>query len=330
VTARRAFLRGAGVLALGIVPVLRAQESRRVWRIAMLLPSAPPPAGDRKTASGLIPDALATLGFVEGRNLILDRRFADGRFERLPALARELAANRPDAIVTLGSTGARAVMEATATIPIVMYGNVDPVASGLVANLARPGGNLTAVLIAPEGTLAAKKIEILKEAVPAARRFAFLAPPDPGIALQIDEARMAATRLGTGIVVVTVRGGDYDSAFREMAGQRADALFVGAHTMFVRDRREVIGHANRDRLPAMYEWREQVEDGGLLSYGSSLAATTRRVAEVVVRILGGTHPGEIPIEQPTQFSLVVNAGTARAIGLKLPPSFLLRADEVIG
>jgi len=307
-----------------------AQDAGRVWKLAMLLPSTRPPAApDPNSAASLIPAALGSLGFVEGRNLAVDRRYAEARMDRLPAIARELAAAGPDAIVPLGVTATRAAKQAVPGIPIVFYGNFDPVATGLVATLARPGGNVTGIVIAPEGTLAAKKVELLLEAAPGARRIAFLAPPDPAIRLQEDEARGAASRAGVDMVVVEVQRGDYDAAFAAIATARPQALFVAAHTIFVRDRKPVIERANRLRVPAIYEWREHVAEGGLMSYGSSLRETSQRVAAVVARIFRGAKPGEIAVEQPTTFRLVVNAGTARTSGIELPKSLLIRADEVI-
>jgi putative ABC transport system substrate-binding protein len=296
----------------------------------MLLPSTRPPgAQDPAAAASLIPAELGELGFVEGKNLVVDRRYADAQPDRLPAIARALVEAQPDAIVPLGATATRAARQATATIPIVFYGNFDPVATGTVTNLARPGGNVTGILIAPEGTLAEKKVELLLEAAPKAKRLVFLAPPDPAIRFQYDEARKAASRLGVDVVAVEVTGGDYDRAFATIAKERPQALFVAAHTIFVRDRRQVIERANRLRVPAIYEWREHVVEGGLMSYGSSLKATSRRVADVVGRIFRGTNPGDVPIEQPTTFRLVVSAATARATGIELPMSLVLRADEVI-
>jgi putative ABC transport system substrate-binding protein len=327
---RRTFLAGLALpLALRSIAA-RGQEAGRVYRLGMLAPTpAPTPPADQGTATRLIPQALGRLGYVEGRNLVLDRRYAEGRLERLPAIARAIVDGRPDVIVTIGSAATRAAMDATSSIPIVLYGNLDPVAAGLVSTLARPGGNVTGVLIAPEGTLAAKKMELLKEAVPGARRVVFLAPPDPNVNPQIDEASRAAARIRVELVVVRVKDGDYDAAFADTAARKPDALFVAGHTSFVRDGRQVIERANRLLLPAIYEWREHVVDGGLMSYGSSLQWTTARVADVVARILAGARPGDIAIEQPTQFRLVVNAGTAKSIGLALPQSLLLRADEVL-
>jgi putative ABC transport system substrate-binding protein len=327
---RRDVLLGAAAALFGAAAASHAQDSRRVWKLGMLLPSTRPAgAPDPNSAASLIPAALGSLGFEEGRNLAVDRRYAEARMERLPAIAGELAATRPDAIVPLGVTATRAAMQATPAAPIVFYGNFDPVAMGLVANLARPGGNLTGIVIAPEGTLAEKKVELLLEAAPKARRIAFLSPPDPAIRFQLDEAKRAASRAGVEMAVVEVTGGDYDAAFTAIARERPHALFVAAHTIFVRDRRQLIERANRLRVPAIYEWREHVVDGGLMSYGSSLRETSQRVAAVVARVFRGASPGEIPVEQPTTFRLVVNADTARATGIELPKSLLMRADEVI-
>jgi putative ABC transport system substrate-binding protein len=326
---RREVLLGAAAL-FGAATASRSQDPRRIWKLGMLLPSTRPPgAPDPVSAASLIPTELGELGFVEGTNLVVDRRYAEAQLDRLPVIARELVGARPDAIVALGATATRAATQATGTLPIVFYGNFDPVATGTVTNLARPGGNVTGILIAPEGTLAEKKVELLLEAAPKAKRIAFLAPPDPAIRYQVDEARKAASRQGVDVVSVEVTGGDYDRAFAAIVKERPQALFVAAHTIFVRDRRQVIERANRLRMPAIYEWREHVVDGGLMSYGSSLKATSRRVAEVVGRIFKGTLPGDVPIEQPTTFRLVVNAGTARSTGVVLPMSLLLRADEVI-
>ena len=323
-------LLGAVAVLFGAATASRSQDPGRVWKVGMLLPGTRPSgAPDPVSAAGLIAEAMGDLGFVEGKNLIVDRRYAEAQLDHLPAIARELVGAGPDAIVAVGATATRAAKQATATIPIVFYGNFDPVASGTVTNLARPGGNVTGILIAPEGTLAGKKVELLLEAAPKARRIVFLAPPDPAIRHQFDEAQKAASRQGVDVVAVEVTGSDYDRAFAAIARERPQALFVAAHTSFARDRRQVIERANRLRVPAIYEWREQVVDGGLMSYGSSLRATSRRVADVVGRIFRGAAPGDIPIEQPTTFRLVVNAGTARATGIELPKSLLLRADEVI-
>jgi len=323
VISRRRLL--AGGIALAISASAAASTSRGTLRLGMLLPSAPPKADD-STAAILIPAGLVALGYREGSTLRVERRFADGQIERLPALARELVEAQVDVIVAVGASAAQAAVRAGG-VPVVFYGNIDPVRAGLVASLARPGGNLTGVLIAPEGTLGAKKLELLREIAPRGR-MALLAPSDPGFAIQRQEIEQAAAAQNVPLFVV-VAGGDYAQAFEKVVAGGATTLIVGAHTYFVRDRRQIIALASRYRLPAIWEWREQVVDGGLMAYGASLTETTRKVAIVVDRIFRGTKPGDIPIEQPASLRLVVNRSAARAIGLDLPRSLLLRADEVI-
>ncbi|MFO1325137.1 MAG: ABC transporter substrate-binding protein [Burkholderiales bacterium] len=307
-----------------------AQSPVKIHRVGVLRPTAAPVVkSDNPTDQALI-DQLARLGYVEGRNLRIDTWYADGDPARLPALARELVASRPDVIIAVSAAPIRAAMAATRTIPIVMYGNFDPVASGFVASLARPGGNVTGVLIAPYGTLGAKKLEILKEVVPKARRIAVLAPEDPNSAReQLPELQRAARVLGVELAVVALRGDDYADAFARIAAAHPDALFVISSTYFVRDRHVIMKLANRYRLPAIWEWREQAVDGGLLAYGSSLVERGQRIADFVDRIIKGADPAGIAVDQPTKFGLVVNLKAARAIGLTVPQSVLLRADEVI-
>ena len=324
---RRALLLGAaaGGVLCGVPPV-GAQPAGKVFKLGWLRPNAAAP-GEFQAVG--IPLALKRLGWVEGHNLVIERRWADGQMARLPELARELVQLRCDALLTVGLSAARAAREASQTLPIVFFGNFDPVAGGLVASLARPGGNLTGVLIAADGTLAAKKMELLIEAVPRATRIVFLSPADPAMQVQIAEARQAATALGLELGVVTARGSDYQGAFAAIAAERAQAVLVGAHTSFVTDRKAIIELARRNKLPTMWEWAEQVRDGGLMAYGTSLTGLYERVASYFDRIFKGARAGELPIEQPTTFGLVLNQGTARAIGLNLPRGLVLRADEVI-
>jgi putative ABC transport system substrate-binding protein len=323
---RRSFvtMAGAGLLAAAGAP--HAQPTTRVYRLGVLRPTMPP--SDDPLADG-IPRALAELGYVAGRNLVLEQRFSGGDAAALPQLARELAALNVDAIVAVGTAAARAAKAATATIPVIIYGNFDPVASGLVASLGRPGGNVTGVLIAADGTLAVKKVELLKEAVPRLARVALLAPVDPGFALQMTEVRKAAAALRIELVVAEVRGGDFEPAFAAITAAKCGAMIVGATTFFTFARKRIIELAVRHRLPAIYEWPEQVHDGGLMSYGGSLVDTYRRLAVCVDRILKGASPSELPVDQQSKFRLVINRGAARAIGLTIPQSLLLRADEVI-
>jgi putative ABC transport system substrate-binding protein len=325
---RRAFL---ALLASGLVTLPRpaAAQPARVYRLGILAPTAAPPPSEQSTAAVLIPGALRAMGYAPGRDLTIEARYAGNRLDRLPELARELVQLRSEVIVAISAAAVRAATAATDTIPIVLYGNLDPVAAGLVKSLAKPEGNVTGVLIAPAGTLAGKKLELLKEAVPGATRIAFLAPADPGIKLQVQETQQAASTLGIELSVTEARSGDYERAFATLAAGRPQALFVAAHTFFFRDRKRIIELAAKHRLPAIYEWPEHVEDGGLMSYGSSLTGTTRRVAVYVDRLFKGAPPGDLPVEQPAEFQLVINLKTARALGLTLPPSLVARADRVI-
>jgi putative ABC transport system substrate-binding protein len=318
-------------LGLALAPLAAyAQQAGRVYRLGMLYASRTPSVADQQRNSNfLLPGALRDLGYVEGRNLAIERRFAEGKLERLPVLARELVQLRADVIVAVGASATLAVKAASAKIPIVLYGNIDPVALGLVSNLARPGGSITGVLIAPGGTLAGKKLELLKNAVQRAGRIALLAPTDPGFAGQLRETQAAAASLGVELPVVEVRNGDFERAFAAVAALRTQALFVGAHQSFMADRKRIIELAATHRLPAIYEWPEQAEDGGLMAYGTSLSAIVQRIAAYVDLIFKGANPGELPIEQPSRFELAINLKTAKALGLTIPQTLLVRADRVI-
>ncbi|HEX6080104.1 MAG TPA: ABC transporter substrate-binding protein [Methylomirabilota bacterium] len=325
---RRLFV---GLLVVGAARAggVAAQPAAGVHRLGILAPTEAPRAGDPHSATGSLPTHLEALGYVPGRSLFLEQRYAAGRLGDLPAMARELVRLRVEAIVAIGSSATRAAKAATSTVPIVMLGNFDPIAIGLVKSLGKPEANVTGVLIAPAGTLAGKKLELLKEAVPRATRIAFLTHEDPSLRTQEKETQAAAKALGVALPLTRLRGDDYDGAFAAIMTGRPDALFVAASTYFMRDRKRIIELAARHRLPAMYEWPEQVEDGGLMSYGGDLGQTTRRVAEYVDRIFKGARPGELPIEQPTKLHLVINLKTARRIGLSVPPSLVARADRVI-
>lgn len=306
---------------------LSIAQQQRVYKVASLRPTR---RSEDIMATGL-PDALRELGYVEGRNLAMVQVFGEGKVERMPALAREVVAQNPDVIVAIGSVSIRAAKAATSTIPIVFFGNFDPVALGYVQSLAQPRGHMTGVLIAPDGTLAGKKMELLTEVVGGRKRMGMLLPEDPDVArVQLPEARKAAAALGVQLDVVQLVNGDYASAFAKIAAGKPDSLFLAATTYFVRDRRAIIDLCTKHRLPAIYEWPEQVEDGGLMSYGSSsLKGAYARIAACVDRILKGANPGDIPVEQPTKLELVINAKSAKAIGLAIPQAVLLRADRVI-
>ncbi len=311
-----------------LAPLQRAgaQGAERVYRVGWLWERARPPV-----PATSLPRALRELGYIEGRNLILEPRWADGDPGRLPALARELVAAEVDLIIAVGTAAVRACKDATTTLPIILFGNLEPVALGLVASLARPGANVTGVVFAPDGTLAGKQLELLKSAVPRATRVAFLAPvaDNPANQPQAREARAAAAVLGMELVVVGLQGGDYAQAFTAIMAQRPHALFVAASPRFETERRQIIELAAKHRLPAIYEWRVHVVDGGLMTYSASLYGLNQRLASYVDRILKGAKPGDMPIERPTRYELVINLKTAKALGLRLPQELLLRADEVI-
>ena len=325
---RRACAAGlAAGLALARFPAA-AQSPERVWRIGILRPAAPPQANDITVT--VIPQALRQAGSVEGRNLVLEHRYAGGNPAQLVPLARELAAARVDQVIAVSAAAAWAAQEVSATWPIVMFGNFDPVALGLVANLARPVANVTGVVIAPDGTLAGKRLELLRQVVPAANRIAYLSPPpDAASALQLAVARRAAAELGVTLVDAELRDGDYERAFAALLAQRPAALLAAATTLFLRDRARIIALAARHRLPATYEWREQVVDGGLMAYSTSLGWTYERIAWFVDRIFKGARPGDLAVERPSKFELVIDQRTAQALGITIPQSVLLRTDEVI-
>lgn len=320
--ARRSVLAAAGAL-LGSPAALHAQIPGQVYRLGILRPSTPAPA------TPALVEALRKLGYVEGRNLLIDARFASGQVERLPELARELLQGRPDVLLAVSAAAVRAARAATTSVPILMFGNMDPVALGLVASLARPETNVTGVLIAADGTLAAKRLELLREAVPRASRVALLAPDDPNFGLQIDETQRAAAALKLALEVTTVQARDYPAAFAALAARRPDALVVGAHSILMNDRKPIIELAARHRLPAVYEWPEQVRDGGLLAYGTNLDALYARLADYAAQLFAGRKASDLPVEQPSAYRLVINRRTASALGLTLSPALLLRADEVI-
>jgi len=315
---RRTFLAGTGGLLAGPL-VAEAQQAAKVFKVGELHPGI---GSEERLA------ALREVGYVEGQNLVVERRHAEGRLDRLPALATELVGLKPDVILATGETSIRAAKNATKVIPIVMAFADDPVGKGLVASLARPGGNITGVSLVAAGTMAAKRVEVLKEVVPRARRIALLSWPGMEAA-QMKEAEQAARVLKIETVLVEVRNGDYEGAFSTLAAERADALFVVSNPILNRDRKRIIALAARHRLPAIYEWRESAEDGGLLAYGAKIRELNQRVAVYVDKILKGAKPGDLPVEQPTTFELVINLKTPKALGLTMPPSLLARADEII-
>jgi putative ABC transport system substrate-binding protein len=314
-------------LALVVLPTSAHGQAQKVPRIGVLsaLPAqyAAPYVEAGKAA-------LRDAGYVEGQNIVIEYRFAGRSMETLQAQAAELVALKVDVVVVVGDVAIRTIQQATNTIPIVMVSGGDPVASGYVASVARPGGNITGMSsLLPE--MDAKLLALLKETVPKATRVAVLWNPNShGGVLGFKDMQAAAPGLKVTLLSIEVRRPDeLEKALATITAQKADALLVITDPIMFGNRGQIIEFAARQRLPAMYEVREFVNDGGLMSYGPSLTAMIRRVPIFIEKILRGTKPGDIPIEQPTQFEMVVNEKTAKAIGLTIPPPVLVRADSTI-
>ena len=273
---------------------------------------------------------LRDLGYVEGQNIAFEYRPTEGRRERLPDLAAELLRLKVDVIVTYGTPGTLAAKQATTTIPIVMVGVGDPLRTGLVPSLARPGGNVTgSSQLGPE--LSAKRLELLKESLPKVTRVAFLwNPTNPTQVVHFEDIQVGARALGVTLQSVKVSSpNEFESAFAAMMRGRPDALMITADPLHQLHVRRIIDFAAKSRLPAMYQVPENVIAGGLMSYGTNLPELFRRGAFYVDKILKGAKPADLPVEQPTKFELVINMKTAKALGLTIPQSVLVRADQVI-
>ena len=325
---RRTFI-GTLVGVLAAPLVAEAHQAGKVYRLGMLMPGVRGDPSSPLTAN-ILPVILRELGYIEGQNLVIERRFAEGKLDRLPGLARELVQLRLDVLVAASPLPVRAAKDATKTIPVVMLLSYsDPVELGFVASLARPGGNITGVVLAAEPTMVAKRLELIKEAVPRVARIAVLATNEAPSRTQVQWAEKAAPALAVTLVAVEVHDADYDRAFATIVAERADALSVVASVILSTGRQRIIQLAAKHRLPAIYDWREHVEEGGLMAYGSSVSAFTRRAAVYVDRIFKGANPAELPVERATKFELVINLKTAKALGLTIPPALLQRADQVI-
>jgi putative tryptophan/tyrosine transport system substrate-binding protein len=272
---------------------------------------------------------LRDLGWIEGGNIAIEYRWGEGRNDRFAELAAELVGLKVDVIITSGSAPVLAAKRLTSTIPIVFAANSDPVGSGLIASLGRPGGNVTGLSVQSADT-ASKQIELLREVVPSLKRLAIIANAGaPGSMLEMTVAQTIARSLGIDAVTFALqRPEDIATAFVKIAGQQ-DALYVVADPLISTIRARIIGLALQARLPAIYGTGDYVDSGGLMSYGPNLPDLFRRAADFVDKILRGARPGDIPVEQPTKFDLVVNLKVAKALGLTIPETFLLRADEVI-
>ena len=322
---RRAFIE---VFAGGLViarSVAEAQPAGKVYRVGVLLVAA------AETVAPLVralTEGLRDLGYVEGRNVVFERRYADGRLERLPDLAAELVRLRVDVIVTGSNIHVAAAKHATATIPIVFVAPADPVGSGFIASLARPGGNITGLTSDASREIQAKNLALLKEILPKLSRVGLL-----GQVLSQDgfaALEAAARQLNVALEVVDVRSpDDFEGAFAAMVGKQVGAVIVGGGPLTYMRRQQIAALALKHRLPAIQVLNEFAQAGLLMSYGPNLPDMYRRAARYVDKILRGAKPAELPVEQPSKFELVINLKTARALGLTIPQSLLLRADEVI-
>ncbi|MFZ2143429.1 MAG: ABC transporter substrate-binding protein [Xanthobacteraceae bacterium] len=321
---RRDFIVTLGSAAAAWPLAARGQQPERVRRIGYLSPAKAAPI------DAVFFEALRQLGWIEGNNASLEIRYAENDAARLARMADELVRLNVDVIVARGTLGPLAAKRATKTIPIVMASSGDPLGSGLVASLARPGGNVTGMsLMAPD--LGGKRLEILKDMLPALSRVAILwnaANPYPAVVFR--ETESAARKLGVEIQSVEVRGlGDFDGALGDAVRHHPSALITVEDPLMLTYRNQIAEFAAKNRLPAIYGLREYVEAGGLMSYGANFPDQVRRAAGYVDKILKGANPADLPVEQPTKFELVINVTAAKAISLDVPPILLARADEVI-
>jgi putative tryptophan/tyrosine transport system substrate-binding protein len=317
----------AGALAAPLASF--AQQPAKIARIGFLYPASPEGVGAVRLQ--WFRDALRELGYVEGKNLQLEVRWGEGKLDRLPALAAELVQLKVDVIVAASSPAVLAASQATRTIPIVMPTSSDPVGDGLVASLARPGGNITGLSqMAPE--LGEKRIQLLKEMFPkVSHAMAVLWNPDyVGMRARFEQARVAAPAVGLTVRSVEVRDArELDVAFEAIIREHPEALLLLVDPLTLSQRARIVEFAAEQRLPAIYETRDFVDVGGLISYGPNVPDLFRRAATYVDKILRGAKPADLPIEQPTKFELVINMRAAKALGIKFPESILLRADNVI-
>jgi putative ABC transport system substrate-binding protein len=319
------------VVLFALPLIAEPQSAGRVYRIAHVHPAMA--VGHMLGHYNIVFSELRRLGYVEGQNLVVERRSAEGRPERYAELARAILQLPPDLILTHSTSLVGTFKAATNRVPIVGFTGLDPVAAGLVDSLMRPGGNVTGFTVSASDEIVGKHLELLREAVPTASRVAFLAPQSVWETRYGRVMREAAVRTGMKLVEASLRSPiqepEYRRAFAAMVRDRVEILVVGDSPENIAHRRIVLELAAEARLPAIYPYRDFVEAGGLMAYATDIAAMYRRAAGYIARILAGANPGDLPYQQPTRFELIVNLKTAKALGLTIPPSVLLRADEVI-
>lgn len=314
---------GAGVLA----PLVSlAQPTARVYRIAFIGSGSASMYGNRMNG---LREQLRTLGYVEGRNLAVEYAYGNGEYESLTRIATGIVARNPDVIIAAATPAIRAVQQATKTIPVIMAPATDPIGSGFIQSFARPGGNITGVANMSLD-LSAKSFEFLRTMAPKARRITVLMTNNPSHPAQFANIREAAKGQGLAVTAIIVNDAkQIDAAASQMAREKSEALLVITDPLLISERERLADLAMKLRLPAVYQTSEHVEAGGLLSYGADLKKLTARAAYYVDRIFKGAKPGELPVEQPTTFELVVNLKTAKALGLKVPQTILIQATKVI-
>ncbi len=319
-------------LAVGLLvtPVVaEAQQMGKVVRIGVLA-NTPPTTPEVARNWEAFRHKLGERGWVEGQNLVIEYRWAEGQAQRFPSLAAEVVSLKPDLLVAATTQGAQAAKQATSTIPIVMVYVSDPVEAGLVASLAHPGGNITGPMFIIGREIVGKHLQLLKEAVPTLARVGVLMYPDSYSAAYLRAAQGAGQMLGVQLHVVEVqRSTDLEGAFAAMTRERVGAFLVLPHPFTFTHAGWIVALAAQSQLPAVYPYRESVEAGGLMAYGTNAPDMFRRAATYVDKILKGAKPGDLPVEQPTTFELVINLKTAKALGLTIPPTLLIQADEVI-
>jgi len=325
---RRRFLVAAGTLVLAPLAA-EAQPAQKAYRLGFLSSGRAPGAADANRHLAALSERLQELGYAQGTNIAIEARYAEGKLERLPALAAELVALDVDAILAAGNPAVNAARRATTGIAIVMI-SADPVAAGFVPSLSRPGANLTGLSVDAGLAIWGKRLQLLKECAPAIRRVGVLSRTGGRQGAWVRPLDAVASRLGVSLVhAATSSERDFPAAFDALAAARADALLTSDTPLHVQYRKLIIEFAARKRLPAVFAYAEAAVDGGLLAYGVDITAVYRDAAAYVDRILRGARPADLPIEQPTTFELVVNLKAAKALGLTIPPSVLLSADRVI-
>ena len=325
-TALAAILFAGAMLAVAVAG--EAQQPGKIPRIGFLSTSIPSPAASARADA--LRQGLRDLGYVEGKNIVIEFRYAEGKYDRFPELAAELLALKVDLIVAPETPAASAAKKATQTIPIITVSAADPVGSGLVVSLARPGGNVTGLSLVAGLEMSGKQLELLKEAVPKLIHVAVLAnPANPPTAGFINEAKLVASSLGVQLHIHEARDpNELEGEFSAIKKERDGALLVIA-APFIGINSQIVSFATSNRLPAMYPYRESVDAGGLMSYGPSQPDLYRRAATYVDKILKGAKPAELPVEQPMKFEFIINLKAAKQIGLTIPPTVLARADKVI-